>query len=60
MAEFGAAGPREDLGAHGRVVKLDHLDTEVPALPRVTAAQRKAELGQRRCAYLRRLPEGTA
>ncbi len=60
MAEFGEAGPREDLGAHGRVVKLDRLDTEVPDLPRVTPEQRKAELADRRAAYLRRLPEGTA
>jgi hypothetical protein len=60
MAEFGAAGPREDLGARGRVVKLDHLDAEVPDLPRVTPEQRKAELDDRRAAYLRRLPEGTA
>ena len=30
MAEFGGDGPKEDLGARGRVVKLDDLDTEVP------------------------------
>jgi hypothetical protein len=60
MAEFGEAGPREDLGARGRVVKLHRLDTEVPDLPRVTSEQRKAELADRRVAYLRRLPEGTA
>ena len=61
MAEFGEAGPREDLGAHGRVVKLDRLDSEVPDLPRITPReQRKAELAERRAAYLRRLPEGTA
>ena len=60
MAEFGEAGPRADLGAHGRVVKLDRLDTEVPDLPRVSPEQRKAELADRRAAYLRRLPEGTA
>nr|WP_245605048.1 hypothetical protein [Mycobacterium genavense] len=59
MAEFGEHGPRENLGARGRVVKLDHLDTEVPHLPRVSAAQRASELAQRRTAYLRRLPEGT-
>jgi hypothetical protein len=59
MAEFGAAGPREDLGARGRVVKLDRLDAEVPHLPRVSEQQRAAELAQRREAYLRRLPEGT-
>ena len=60
MAEFGEAGPREDLGAHGRVVKLGRLDSEVPNLPRVTPEQREAELVDRRAAYLRRLPEGTA
>jgi hypothetical protein len=60
MAEFGEAGPREDLGAHGRVVKLDRLDTEVPHLPRVNSAQRTAQLADRRTSYLRRLPEGTA
>jgi hypothetical protein len=60
MAEFGEAGPREDLGARGRVVSLDRLDAEVPALPRVSPEQRKAELADRRSAYLRRLPEGTA
>jgi hypothetical protein len=60
MAEFGAAGPREDLGARGRVVKLNRLDAEVPHLPRVSPQDRKAELAERRTAYLRRLPEGTA
>jgi hypothetical protein len=60
MAEFGAAGPREDLGARGRVVKLDRLDAEVPHLPRVSPEQRAAQLADRRAAYLRRLPEGTA
>src|SRR6202161_555731 len=60
MAEFGEAGPREDLGARGRVVSLDRLDAEVPALPRVSPEQRKAELADRRSAYLRRLPEGTS
>jgi hypothetical protein len=60
MAEFGAAGPREDLGARGRVVKLDRLDAEVPHLPRVSPEQRAAQLADRRTAYLRRLPEGTA
>jgi hypothetical protein len=60
MAEFGETGPREDLGARGRVIKLDQLDVEVPDLPRVTPEQRKAEVADRRSAYLRRLPEGTA
>jgi hypothetical protein len=60
MAEFGEAGPREDLGARGRVVKLDRLDAEVPHLPRVSPEQRAALLSDRRAAYLRRLPEGTA
>jgi len=60
MAEFGDAGPRENLGARGRVVALDRLDTELPDLPRVSSEQRKAELAERRSAYLRRLPEGTA
>ncbi|MDT7768301.1 MAG: hypothetical protein QOI30_1297 [Mycobacterium sp.] len=60
MAEFGEAGPRENLGARGRVVSLDRLDAEVPALPRVSPEQRKAQLADRRSAYLRRLPEGTA
>ncbi|MFZ1160630.1 hypothetical protein [Mycobacterium sp.] len=60
MAEFGKAGPREDLGAHGRVIKLDRLDDEVPHLPAVSADQRAGQLADRRKAYLRRLPEGTA
>jgi hypothetical protein len=60
MAEFGDAGPREDLGARGRVIKLDRLDAEVPHLPAVDAGQRATELADRRKAYLRRLPEGTA
>jgi hypothetical protein len=60
MAEFGAAGPREDLGARGRVVKLNRLDAEVPHLPRVSPQDRKTELAERRTAYLRRLPEGMA
>jgi hypothetical protein len=59
MAEFGANGPREDLGARGRVIKLDQLDAEVPQLARVSAQQRAAQLAERRTAYLRRLPEGT-
>ncbi|MDP7702973.1 hypothetical protein [Mycobacterium sp. TY815] len=58
-AEFGETGPRAGLGAHGRVVKLDRLDAEVPHLPRVSSEQRAAELADRRAAYLRRLPEGT-
>ncbi|WP_422745780.1 hypothetical protein ACN27E_25435 [Mycobacterium sp. WMMD1722] len=59
MAEFGAAGPREDLGARGRVVPLDDLDDEVPGLQRVSAQERATALSDRRAAYLRRLPEGT-
>ena len=59
MAEFGADGPKEDLGARGRVVKLADLDSEVPELPRVSADERATELADRRAAYLRRLPEGT-
>jgi hypothetical protein len=60
MAEFGNHGPREDLGARGRVIKLDHLDDEVPHLARVSAEERASQLADRRRAYLRRLPEGTA
>jgi hypothetical protein len=60
MAEFGGAGPREGLGARGRVVKLDRLDTEVPHPPRVCPQERATQLADRRTAYLRRLPEGTA
>jgi hypothetical protein len=59
MAEFGGHGPKEDLGARGRVVKLDDLEKEVPSLRRVSAAERATELADRRAAYLRRLPEGT-
>lgn len=59
MAEFGGDGPKEDLGAHGRVVKLDALEKEVPTLRRVSAQERATELAERRAAYLRRLPEGT-
>jgi hypothetical protein len=59
MAEFGEAGPREDLGARGRVVQLDRLEAEVPGLRRVSVAERSAELARRCKAYLRRLPEGT-
>lgn len=59
MAEFGGDGPKEDLGASGRVVKLDELDKELPAAARVTAEERAGELASRRAAYLRRLPEGT-
>ena len=60
MAEFGESGPGPDLGARGRVVALDRLDTEAPTLPRVSPEQRSAEVTCRREAYLRRLPEGTA
>jgi hypothetical protein len=59
MAEFGEAGPREDLGARGRVVKLDRLDAETPTLQPVSPVERAAQLAERRSAYLRRLPEGT-
>jgi hypothetical protein len=59
MAEFGPEGPTADLGARGRVVRLDDLDREVPTLRRVTADERTSELADRRAAYLRRLPEGT-
>lgn len=59
MAEFGENGPREDLGARGRVIKLDQLDAEVPHLQRVSPQQRAAQLAERRKGYLRRLPEGT-
>lgn len=60
MAEFGGEGPKEDLGARGRVVKLDDLEREAPTLRRVSAQERATELAERRAAYLRRLPEGTA
>ena len=59
MAEFGEEGPKQDLGARGRVVSLDDLDKEVPTLRRVSAQERAAELADRRASYLRRLPEGT-
>jgi hypothetical protein len=59
MAEFGDTGPQPDLGARGRVVRLDRLHDEVPGLRTVTLEQRTAELAARRAAYLRRLPEGT-
>jgi hypothetical protein len=59
MAEFGGDGPKEDLGARGRVVNLDDLEKEVPSLRRVSTSERAAELAGRRAAYLRRLPEGT-
>jgi hypothetical protein len=59
MAEFGAGGPTERLGARGRVVQLADLDTEVPTLPRVSGHERAAGLAARRTSYLRRLPEGT-
>src|SRR5271170_7527805 len=60
MAEFGKSGPREDLGARGRVIKLDRLAAEGPHLRRVSAQERATQLADRRKAYLRRLPEGTA
>jgi hypothetical protein len=59
MAEFGGDGPKEDLGARGRVVQLDDLEQAVPGLRRVSESERAAELIERRSAYLRRLPEGT-
>jgi hypothetical protein len=59
MAEFGGDGPKEDLGARGRVVRLDDLEKEVPTLRRVSEQERATELADRRAAYLRRLPEGT-
>jgi hypothetical protein len=59
MAEFGDDGPSENLGARGRVVKLDDLEAEVPMLRRVSEVERAQQLADRRAAYLRRLPEGT-
>jgi hypothetical protein len=59
MAEFGGDGPKEGLGARGRVVKLDDLEAEAPTLRRVSERERATELADRRAAYLRRLPEGT-
>ena len=59
MAEFGGDGPKEDLGARGRVVQLDELEQAVPGLRRVSESERATELAERRAAYLRRLPEGT-
>lgn len=52
MAEFPEGGPRPDLSARGRVVKLDQLDA-----PRITPDERAAQLATRRAGYLRRLPE---
>ncbi|BBY31052.1 hypothetical protein [Mycolicibacterium sediminis] len=60
MAEFGPEGPTEDLGARGRVVRLDDLERDVPGLRRVSPSERQTELADRRAAYLRRLPEWTA
>jgi hypothetical protein len=57
MAEFPEGGPREDLSARGRVVKLDALEAELPDLLCVDAAGRAAQLATRRAGYLRRLPE---
>jgi len=57
MAEFPETGPREDLSASGRVVRLDDLDAEAPALLRVTPQERQSQLSARRAGYLRRLPE---
>jgi hypothetical protein len=59
MAEFGPDGPTADLGAKGRVVKLDDLERDAPTLRRLSAQNRTTELAERRAAYLRRLPEGT-
>jgi hypothetical protein len=59
MAEFGGDGPASDLGARGRVVKLDQLERQVEGLRRVSESERAVELADRRAAYLRRLPEGT-
>ena len=59
MAEFGGEGPTADLGARGRVVPLDRLESDVPTLRRVSETERGGELADRRAAYLRRLPEGT-
>ncbi|TPG33251.1 hypothetical protein [Mycobacterium hodleri] len=59
MAEFGEDGPKEDLGARGRVVEFDDLERDVPTLRRVSERERATELAERRKAYLRRLPEGT-
>lgn len=58
MAEFPDGGPRPDLAATGRVVDLADLDRELPDVPRVSEAERTAQLQERQTGYLRRLPEG--
>lgn len=60
MAEFPEDGARPDLSARGRVVALDDLDRELPDVPRVSAAERRAQIEERQAGYLRRLPEGLA
>lgn len=58
MAEFPRGGPREDLAAAGKVVKLEHLDSALPeGTAFVDAEARAAQLATRRAGYLRRLPE---
>ena len=59
MAEFGGDGPKEDLGARGRVVQLDELEQRGAGPAPGVGSERAAELAERRAAYLRRLPEGT-
>ena len=61
MAEFPDSRPLEGLAASGRVVKLADLESALPPGTReVTPDERAAQLGARRAAYLRRLPEVTA
>ncbi|WP_435768911.1 hypothetical protein [Nocardioides sp. SYSU DS0651] len=60
MAEFPEGGATPDLAATGRVVDLDELDRVLPDASRVDAAERAAQLDERRRGYLRRLPEGVA
>ncbi|HWI44243.1 MAG TPA: hypothetical protein VNS81_11550 [Nocardioides sp.] len=58
MAEFPEGGATPDLSAHGRVVALEDLDRELADVPRITAAERRAQVAERQAGYLRRLPEG--
>jgi hypothetical protein len=57
-AEFPGGRPNGKVSLESRLIKFADLERELPAgVPRVNAAERKAQLAQRAAGYLRRVAE---
>jgi hypothetical protein len=58
MAEFPEGGPREDLSARGKVVKMTELRSHLPdGTTWVSPSERAQQQAERAAGYKRRLPE---